>query len=95
MYKEATAPYLSELNINPATVVQKVLFKAQLFVPVHLINTSFPVVNNDCISGFYIHFADLRSLKESSFYIPSKKDWLTEVHEDVDWVEYEGFYSLV
>ena len=34
---------------------------------------------------------ELASLSANQFYVPDKKDWLTETHTSVEWLNYEQF----
>ena len=47
VYKEQTIPLLKSLNLNSENIQQQVYFKAQLFVPFQLRNTSFKLINNN------------------------------------------------
>jgi hypothetical protein len=80
-----------ELSINYKNIQQKVLFKAQLFVPIDNLSHHFPSINNDCIKGFYTNYSGLLDLKSNEFYIPIKRDWLTDPHLNVDWIIFDKF----
>tara|TARA_B110000211_G_scaffold234738_1_gene305980 strand:+ start:2189 stop:3004 length:816 start_codon:yes stop_codon:yes gene_type:complete len=80
-----------DLKINDENILQKVLFKAQLFVPKSQLLDTFPSINNDCIKGFYIPYIELKDLRQNEFYIPNKRAWLTEPHLDVEWLNYNQF----
>ena len=57
----------------------------------------FPLrlVNNNCIQGYYLHYTDIEQLKENQLYIPSKLDWLTEVHDYVTWLGYNEGVKVI
>lgn len=101
LYKKETQTVLEHLSkdlgipFTSSDFNQKVLFKAQLFVPKELLLNSFPVINNDCIKGFYLPFSDLETLKTNSFYIPTKLDWLVEPHQEVEWLDFTTFYTEI
>jgi hypothetical protein len=95
LYKEETKRSLDTLNLDFENILQKVLFKAQLFVPRAKLSDTFPTINNHCIKGFYISYNDLTDLKFDMFYIPSKRDWLTEPNKEVEWLNFEDFNTQI
>ena len=95
LFHPETAKLLNELNLNSAEFKQKVCFKAQLFVPFESLKSSFQLVNNDCIKGFYIRYKDLNLFINHIYYVPSKLDWLVDPHPDVAWVSAEAFKSEI
>lgn len=90
-----TEKYLETLGLDSEKIIQKVYFKAQLFVPLKDLNSTFPEINNDCISGFYIYFKELAEYKNCKFHIPSKLNWLQEPHLNVSWQNFEEFESKI
>lgn len=91
LYNPETAKILNDLKINSTDFIQRMYFKAQLFVPFNKLDSSFPLVNNNCIKGFYIRQKDLSNFSEHTFFVPTKLDWLIEVHADVEWISVENF----
>ena len=93
LFREETKKAIEDLNIKLSrkNILQMVLFKAQLFVPKSKLTDVFPDINNDCIKGFYINSNELITLKENEFYIPNKRDWLTEPQINVKWLNYNEF----
>jgi len=95
LYKSETEQLLKEHNLDVNTIQQQVYFKAQLFVPFQMLGFSLRLINNDCIKGYYLNFNDLEQLNNCQFHIPTKLDWLTEVHNDVIWMDYnEGSKTI-
>lgn len=88
---EETQNYLNRYNLIPENIHQKVCFKAQLFVPFSKTSSSYPIINSDCIAGFYVNLKELALFKECKFYIPAKLDWLVVPKTDVTWLSYEHF----
>ena len=84
-----------DLKLNYKNILQKVLFKAQLFVPISKLHDTFPSINNDCIKGFYIPYIELKNLIKNEFYIPNKRDWLTEPQLDIEWIDYDQFDTQI
>ncbi|UJH91562.1 DUF1853 family protein [Antarcticibacterium sp. 1MA-6-2] len=50
LYQNKSKATLQELWIDTENIEQKVFFPANLFVPKHLLETSFPFINNECIT---------------------------------------------
>ena len=94
--KHPKAKYIiNQLGLRPKLFQQKVLFKAQLFVPFNMLNNKFELINNQCIKGFYLSFEEVEKLKTTLFYIPSKLDWLLEPQLNVNWLTYSEFISVL
>jgi hypothetical protein len=89
LYQPETVKVLVENNIDIASVEQKILFKAQLFIPENFELTNFNGLNPECVSGRYFHYTALEKHKTSKFYIPSKHNWLVIPHFNVNWMGYE------
>jgi len=90
LHKAHTKPLLDQLTLNLDDIVQKVLFKAQLFTPYNH-DIRFDLLNKDCLTGFYIHLADIAQFSACTFYIPNKLDWLIEVQANVEWIIFDQF----
>ncbi|PCH76033.1 MAG: hypothetical protein COB98_07390 [Flavobacteriaceae bacterium] len=92
LFNEHTRPLLSNLGLKAKDFLQRVCFKAQLFVPYQQ-DVLFSLLNKECIQGFYVHFSALKQFSGCKFYIPSKIDWLLEVQTQVSWMSYQHFYT--
>lgn len=90
LYSNDCKTTLESLNLNKHNFEQRVLFKAQLFVPYQQ-EIHFEQLNQDCVCGFYIHTKQLEHFKACEFYIPNKLDWFLEPQTDVDWLNYADF----
>lgn len=95
LYHEKTKPYLDELNVSSEDIEQQVYFKAQLFVPLVDFGKQFPIINNDCIIGFYIYPKELPQFSECKFYIPTKLNWLVKPYTQVNWLNFNGFSTKI
>lgn len=95
LYHPETKKCLDTLSLDVADFKQQVYFKAQLFVPFNLLDSSLPIINNNCIKGFYIRLSELASLKNRTFYIPAKLDWIVKPHLNVEWLTYSTFQDVV
>lgn len=90
LYKPETRSYLNRLDLNIHDIEQQVLFKAQLFMPFHAKATAIAPINKNCIRGCYYTLEQLPSLHNCKFYIPPKLDWLIQVHDNVEWLDYSS-----
>jgi len=88
LYREETKKYV---DIDVSSIVQKVFFKAQLFVPYSNQNIQFEQLNPACVTGFYIYQHELSKFNTAKFSIPTKIDWLLEPHKNVDWLSFDSF----
>ncbi|PHS62857.1 MAG: hypothetical protein COB12_10155 [Flavobacterium sp.] len=87
LYHPLTEPMLDALNLKTDGMQQFVCFKAQLFVPYQK-EVKFTLLNNECVNGFYIPISEIIQFTDCKFYIPSKINWLLEVHTQVKWLSY-------
>lgn len=94
LYKPQTDALLQDLNLVKRKILQKVLFKAQLFIP-HggTFNTTF--LNNNCVVGFYIQFLEIEQFSNCKFIILKKPDWLIKPNTHVSWLDFTDFKSRV
>lgn len=95
LYASETSEVINNLQLNVSDIVQKVYFKAQLFVPIHLENKPLRTINNACIEGYYLAYKDLHILKGHQFYIPEKLDWLLKPHISVNWLQFETAQQVI
>ena len=95
LYNEHTKPILKELQLDTEEILQRVYFKAQLFIPYKTVVPDFKLLNKKSLKGFYIPFKEIGQFSESKFYIPIKVDWLLEVQMQVDWMSYLQFHERI
>ncbi|MCF2874239.1 MULTISPECIES: DUF1853 family protein [unclassified Tenacibaculum] len=94
LYSKECATYLQDLNLSAHEIEQQIYFKAQLFTHLKSYNKDeFPIINNECIAGFYIHANELEQFKDSKFYIPNKHNWLVVPHTNINWLNFDDFTS--
>ncbi len=94
LYNEHTKPILEEYGLEPQTIQQKVLFKAQLFKPYQK-EITFNQLNSDCLAGFYIKHQELEYFTKCKFFIPKKVDWLIEPYTQIDWSSFDDFSKAI
>ncbi len=95
LFREETRNYLERFELQSENILQKVYFKAQLFVPYVQKENTFSDINNNCISGFYIFQQQLNLFKNCKFFIPEKLDWLVIPNPNVSWISYEIFTDKI
>lgn len=88
LYQPETLNVLNDNHMDINKIVQRVLYKAQLYLPEGFECTKFNGLNDDCISGKYFYYKALEKFKTYKFYMPSKADWLIKPHTNVDWMTY-------
>ena len=84
LYANETKSLLDSLSIKSEECIQKIYFKAQIFVPYGK-TIQLKTLNPDCIYGFYFKYAELPKFKDCKFYKPKKTDWLLDVTLHVSW----------
>ncbi|SEB39982.1 hypothetical protein SAMN04489761_0460 [Tenacibaculum sp. MAR_2009_124] len=90
LFSEESKAYLKEVNLISDQIKQQIYFKAQLYIPLNDKEKSYPVINNNCIAGFYCHYNVLKQFAHCKLYIPSKHDWLIIPHANVEWLSFEN-----
>ncbi|MGB0982183.1 MAG: DUF1853 family protein [Winogradskyella sp.] len=95
LHTAACKDYLKTHNLISKDMLQKVYFKAQLFLPFLKQNIKLTQLNTNCIVGFYINHTQLKQFKNCKFYVPNKKDWLILPHTNVDWLSFNTFNIAV
>lgn len=89
LYNPQTAGVLEELGLKPETMLQRVCFKAQLFLPLDY-KEPITVLNPHTVYGYYVHFKEMDRFNSCKIYIPRKHDWLITPHPVVDWMNFES-----
>ncbi|MFC4025994.1 DUF1853 family protein [Zunongwangia endophytica] len=97
LYKKKTQDILSGKNIATKNIVQKVCYKASLFVPKKLLGSTFTKINNDCIKGYYITFNEFASneYETNYFYSPQKQFWPVDPIKNETWFSYQEILSQI
>ena len=91
LYHSKTAPLLNSLSLSAEKIQQQVYFKAQLFVPLKDYGITLPLINNNCVVGFYIPYIDINLFSDGKFYIPTKHNWLVTPHINIAWLTFNHF----
>ena len=97
LFKEETQPELTKLNLAQEKWIQKICFKANLFLPVSYKNKMLPIINNDCICGYWIPVKEfqLKDYHNYLFHIPEKKYWMVDPKYNEEWDNFENIYPEI
>lgn len=95
LYVDETKIILGKWNFEVEKALQKVYFKAQIYLPFQQQNLKFKELNSNCIIGFYCHFKELSRFTNCKFFIPQKKDWLIIPFPKVAWINFEEFSAKI
>lgn len=90
LFKEETKLYLDDVDLD--NIEQKILFKGNIFLPRHLRDEKLTLVNNSCISGYYLSFKQFvedDSFKQMSLFVPHRFDWLSDPKSNENWKSYD------
>ncbi|WP_066218151.1 DUF1853 family protein [Formosa haliotis] len=91
LYKQETQNQLEALGISTKQLQQRVLFKAQLFLPLTALKDVFKELNPDCVTGFYISYSEVHLLSTCKFFIPKKVNWLCDIETQIPWLSFSNF----
>ena len=82
--------HLSLLNLKAEDLTQSVCFKASLFIPKGIQFKQSLQLNENCISGIWLHFEEFTSEEYSgyNYYIPKKQDWSVQPEFSENWFSY-------
>ena len=95
--KEETREILTSYGLSAPEIIQKVCFKATLFIPQNDKFYKKSNVNKDCIAGYWIKFRDFSSAEYANhyFYAPKKQDWPIDPSANQEWVPFVEFVELL
>ena len=90
LFSEAAGPLLQKLSISAEEVIQKVCFKANLFLPFSEEDLVLEKVNPDAVKGFYIPMQDFTPGRfgKSVFFSPPKPQWPVSPELHNTWFSY-------
>lgn len=91
LHREESRKFTESLELPLEKIFEKVCFKANLFVPLKMLNKVFPEVNNDCIQGFWIRDNEFleKDYGEYLFHSPKKSNWSIKPDYWEDWCNFK------
>lgn len=97
LFRKETNRVLLDLNINSKEIKQLVCFKANLFVPLHMLGEFLPLINNSCICGYWINFKEFSEIEYSRnvFFAPKKPDWPIDPALHDEWFTFPIILDMV
>jgi len=96
LFKDQANKYLSGIDLE--NIEQQTCFRANIFLPLYLKDKKLPLIDNNCIKGFYIHIDEFLSNEDYKSYeyaVPHRYDWIVEPKENNVWDSYEKVLGQV
>ena len=90
-----TKEILTEHNLNVEDIIQRVHFRAQLFIPYTSEEIIFDAINKDCVAGFYVNHKELEQFSKNTFFLPQKLDWLATPSEHNGYIDLTTFKKSI
>lgn len=96
LHQKFTQQVLKSYLSSTKNIIQQVLFKANLFVP---LNTEVVTgeLNKQCVVGNYVTFSEFHKLHTIAkrYYCPTKQDWLRHPKTQKSWYIFEEIIPQV
>lgn len=91
LFREATKKVLSSLDIDPQDVVQKMCFKASVFLPKEIKKSSLKDINPAAVTGSWIRASEFTfdDYGENAFFTPKKRYWPVQPELNKTWFSFE------
>jgi len=96
LYKNETKEYLDGIDIN--SFEQKICFKGNIFLPLHLVDTNISIIDNTCVRGFYLkreEFVSELRYRSLEYFLPDKFDWVSDPNTNEIWVSFDEVITEV
>lgn len=90
-----TLAQLKALDIKTEHLEQRVIFKAQLYIPANSEFENHLAIDTSNIQGFYYRTSELEIFSNCKFFIPKKPDWLIQPFTQLEWLNFEAFKNQV
>lgn len=97
LFHETTRNLLNSLNIDAEHVVQKMCFKASVFLPKQMKKTSFIHINPETVAGYWIKAAEFTvdAYGRNIFFTPNKKCWPVLPERNNTWFSFEDIEEQI
>ncbi len=91
LFHPATKDLLSSLKIDAEQVVQKMCFKAWIFLPLNMKDIEMSQINPETLSGYWIKAEEFtpKAYGENRFFIPGKFYWPVDPEVNEVWKSYK------
>lgn len=92
-----TMPLLRQLGIAREKIIQKLCFKATLFLPYKSSVPDLGDLNPECIVGYWLRSSEFTASEfgASQFYSPQKRDWPMDPENSDVWISYEEIVPVI
>ena len=90
LYKDETKEYLGDIDIN--SLEQKVCFKGNIYLPSVLVDQHIPILDDTCVSGFYLNREEFISeikFRSLEYFLPDKFDWVNSPATNEIWGSFD------
>lgn len=90
LFKNETQEYLEGIDIN--SFEQKICLKGKIYVPLDLLNKKIPIINNSCVSGFYLNrneFINQKRFRTLEYFLPYRFDWISDINTSGIWLSFD------
>lgn len=90
LYTKETQLRFKKLGLPLDGIAQRLVFKAQLFVPENTVLSLFPEFNKNAIRGNYMRLEALTNKisSNSRFFLPKKQDWMLPAENNRTWLAF-------
>ena len=95
LHHKITRQLLEHHGLFLEDIKQRIILKAQLFVPEDSILKYLDGINREAIAGIHLKLSQLNKYSNCKFFIPTKHDWLIPIQENVKWVSFNTIYSKI
>ena len=95
LHHNITRQLLEHHGLFLEDIKQRIILKAQLFVPEDSILKYPDGINREAIAGIHLKISQLNKYSKCKFFIPTKHDWLIAIQENVKWVSFDIVYPKI
>ena len=97
LFQEETKRILGTQHLDPQNIIQKMCFKAAVFLPKQATAISFEKVNPQTVSGFWIRASEFtfKAYGKNGFFTPQKRYWPVLPHLNKTWFSFEEIKTQI
>jgi len=90
LHKNETKEYLD--GIDTDSIEQKICFKGNIYLPLHLVDTDISIIDNTCVRGFYLkreEFVSQIEFRSLEYCLPDRFDWVSNPNRNEIWISFD------
>ena len=95
LHHKITRQLLEQHDLHSKSIKQRIILKAQLFVPEDSMLISYNAINQDAIAGVHLNLNQLIKYSSCKFFMPTKHNWLIPPQENVNWISFDLIYPKI